>query len=368
MFLANFSGDASRPSFFEMIAQQEMMPTLRPAMKYAFNILGSSYRSMQWTSRFSDELFYLGLFLLEKHHLNHYDASFSENFYGLKRVETKEISGKNNYKVTKLSPMNDGHRYRALFFLVVVPYVKHKMDELYKELVPVYSISIVDNDNLNPNNQEEPNSFRTRLKNKFKKIFVSIYPAVNASFEGAIFLYQLLYLYEKISFFTPFLNIQRLTLRRLSLQEMQAQDKTKRERRKKRLQNLYGGPLVQLWKLIVLVYDSGLDYSKKLLPISIFAFRFLEWWYSSSNTFGQTVLPIPPPADPPKVMNNDIKIPSDKSICAICNGIRTNTALASSGHVFCYPCIFSYVNQYHKCPITYIQMEVDQIRKLYETT
>ncbi len=39
MFLANFNAtSASRPSFFEMIAQQEMMPTLRPALKYALAV------------------------------------------------------------------------------------------------------------------------------------------------------------------------------------------------------------------------------------------------------------------------------------------------------------------------------------------
>lgn len=35
MFLASFgSGAQSRPSFFEMVAQQEMMPRLQPALKH----------------------------------------------------------------------------------------------------------------------------------------------------------------------------------------------------------------------------------------------------------------------------------------------------------------------------------------------
>ena len=40
MFMYNFSGggDSSRPSFFEMMAQQQMMPTFKPALKYIFSV------------------------------------------------------------------------------------------------------------------------------------------------------------------------------------------------------------------------------------------------------------------------------------------------------------------------------------------
>lgn len=41
MFMYNYSGgneDANRPSFFEMMAQQQMMPTFKPALKYIFSV------------------------------------------------------------------------------------------------------------------------------------------------------------------------------------------------------------------------------------------------------------------------------------------------------------------------------------------
>lgn len=43
MFLANISSAPGRPSFFEMIAQHEMMPTLRPAIKYIFSVRTSNF-------------------------------------------------------------------------------------------------------------------------------------------------------------------------------------------------------------------------------------------------------------------------------------------------------------------------------------
>lgn len=38
MFLSSLNVTDSRPSFFEMIAQQEMMPTLKPALRYIFSV------------------------------------------------------------------------------------------------------------------------------------------------------------------------------------------------------------------------------------------------------------------------------------------------------------------------------------------
>lgn len=39
MFMANFSsGEAQRPSFFEMVAQQELLPFFGPALKYALSV------------------------------------------------------------------------------------------------------------------------------------------------------------------------------------------------------------------------------------------------------------------------------------------------------------------------------------------
>jgi peroxin-12 len=45
-----------------------------------------------------------------------------------------------------------------------------------------------------------------------------------------------------------------------------------------------------------------MDYAKFLLPISIFAFKFLEWWYSE-NTLVVPNMPVPPPPEPLKVQN-----------------------------------------------------------------
>jgi hypothetical protein len=60
---------------------------------------------------YSDEIFYAVVGVLERHYLKHYDGSFSENFYGLKReIVTKD--GK------KGPPLQRKHKLWSLFFLV----------------------------------------------------------------------------------------------------------------------------------------------------------------------------------------------------------------------------------------------------------
>jgi hypothetical protein len=69
------------------------------------------------------------------------------------------------------------------------------------------------------------------------------------------------------------------------------------------LHNLRGGPLPKLVNLIVRVYDRLVDYSKLVLPVTIFLIRFLELWYSDTSQSQQNTqnLPSVPPPDPPQV-------------------------------------------------------------------
>jgi len=380
MFLANIRNDAARPSFFEMIAQQEMMPTLKPAIRYVLETLSLRHPRLERITRFTDEIFAGLLFLLESHHLKHYDGSFSESFYGLKRVRVQKTSLHHDVSTSSstpstptpsisskpditTSPITNRNRYLALFFLVIVPYIKSKLDELYREKVPYYNFNILDRSR---DDTEPPPTTRIgKLKRLLLKIFTITYPWLNAFYEGSFFVYQLLYLYDHTMFYTPFLHLEGVILQRLTNEEMEQQTFVNEKRRRERLANLRGGPIPQMWKLTVHLYDLVLDYSKLLLPLSIFSFRFLEWWYTENRLNQSTSLPIPPPPEPCKPAADGVALPADKTLCPLCNKPRTNVAMSVGGYVFCYPCLFGFVEQNHKCPVTHLPMEPDYIRKIY---
>jgi hypothetical protein len=78
----------------------------------------------------NDEIFSILLLLLENHHLRHYgnskfptnrtqfpDASFAENFYGLKRVRIRAVPGK---LTPNEEPISRKSRYASLLLLVIL--------------------------------------------------------------------------------------------------------------------------------------------------------------------------------------------------------------------------------------------------------
>jgi len=217
-------------------------------------------------------------------------------------------------------------------------------------------------DEMEPQPNETATVYYTRI---FKKMFLTVYPYMNAVYEGLFFIYQLLYLYDKTKYYTPFLHLQRIAMRRLTLQDMESQENSRIQRRLSRLRGLDKYPLAPLLRGFVNFGNTVLDYSKYILPASLFFFKFLEWWYSENRTATPS-LPIPPP--PPRLQKapEGLELPADTTLCPLCLNPRTNPAISASGYAFCYPCIFAYVQKHERCPVTFLPTTQSQIRKIYE--
>jgi peroxin-12 len=366
--LFNFNpADMNRPSFFEMFIETQMMPSLKPALKYIFSVLAQRVPRLNWCVQWIDEIFYAALFILERHYLRHYDGSFSENFYGLKRVPV-------NSEGKKTGPLKSHHRKWSLFFLVVVPYLKDKLDKLYKTKFG-YGYELEDirppsPQQSSPQQQQQQSTLThrqdVRMSHFLWNIFKVFYPIFNAFYEGLFFLYQVLYMYNYTIYYTPFLHMQRLVVKRIQMSDLVQQSRKQISMKMQRFRD----PKTQtffyfLWHFVTDSVGTLLDYSKYILPMGIFIFKFLEWWYTE-NRFVTTQQPIPSPPEPPKRATGGLEVPADKRICAICQKVRTNPAMASSGFIYCYPCIVKYVQKYQRCPITFIPCTEQQIRKIYD--
>lgn len=124
------------------------------------------------------------------------------------------------------------------------------------------------------------------------------------------------------------------------------------------------------------------------LSLGVFFLQFLEWWYSSDNQSAVkalTSLPAPPPPlhlqeeeeeeqqsgrDSPPNQNRDNARPgastSGSRNCSLCRRPRTNaTVLSTSGFVFCYRCIYTYVKANRRCPHTGYPTELQHLIKIY---
>ena len=122
----------STSTFFEMIAQLQLIPTLRHAFIYALHVAATRFWHRTYIAHilntYADEVFLILQYLLDRHYIRYYDASFAEHFYGLKRMHTPYD---HNLIDTDMRLPTSTKRW-SLFFLVLIPYLGQKLDKMYR--------------------------------------------------------------------------------------------------------------------------------------------------------------------------------------------------------------------------------------------
>ncbi|XP_075231811.1 peroxisome assembly protein 12-B-like [Lycorma delicatula] len=90
-----------------------------------------------------------------------------------------------------------------------------------------------------------------------------------------------------------------------------------------------------------------------------FFLQCLNWYHSNQNEQTINVLPTP---KPPKNHDSDVS----SKVCPICHKKRKiETALITSGEVFCFKCIILAVNETGKCPVTGIPSTINDLIRIY---
>lgn len=279
-------------------------------------------------------------------------------------------------------PLSLEDRQRALFFLVVMPMLKSRLDALF-----VRWRDGVDEEGF----EEAPYvpAQRSWLYNTVRRAFLAGYPWFHLCFEAGQLVQSLRFLFESSVYASPWLAVCGQVVRRMSMEDMQAEGASA------------AAAAASAASLVPAVSSSALDrawpqspvvrflrflrgvagslgrwvgaYAKYGVLLSIFAFKFLEWWYSPANAYyashsasGARKLPIPPPPRAAPRAEGGIEVPSDKTLCPLCREERTNPAATPTGYVFCYTCIHHHLQARHACPITLRPCEVQQLRKIYE--
>lgn len=389
--LFQVGGQGARPTFFEMSAAQQLPASLRAALTYSIGVLALRRPFLHRVLDYEDEFFALLMLVLESHSLRTTDASFSESLYGLRRRAVR-------IRVKKDNPLSDSsdvihhsglEKYQkrlSVLFLVVLPYFKSKLHSVYnKEREATLQASLwghgderfddadyfsEERGSLIPTRASDVEvSVRARLTKRLQKFIGIFYPWLHAGNEGLSFAYQLLYLLDATGFYSLGLHALGIHVCRATGQELMDTSSRISKIRSRERDRLRGPPwLKALQGALLSCTYTMLDYAQTGLIAAVFFFKMMEWWYQSAEErmSAPTVYPPPPPPPPPKVAKEGIPLPSDRTICPLCSQKRTNpSVVAVSGFVFCYACIFKYVSQYKRCPITLMLANVDQIRRLF---
>ncbi|POW02489.1 hypothetical protein PSTT_11714 [Puccinia striiformis] len=349
-----------RPNFFELVAQDQLRELIGPVIRYVTSIFAQRYpRYLIKLLNHHDEVFAVMMYLIERYYLKNWSGSFAENFYGLSRRRhciTKPVSLPGSTTGSKGNPGRLASRD------VGIPYLRAKAAGLHETLGGNSANDLLDDEPERPSHS--PNTDDSRIgtiKSSALKIFKTSYPHFLA------------------------ISVDGNEIRRMSPHD---QDRMQHELDSRKIspfaRDLTTGRMPD-WRLIVgrswnMISHRFYESLKVLLPGSIFFFKFLEWWYSSSNTsryrpslsesdgsqFPAIQPPVPLKPQVKGVLGDGTSLtkPVPKGHCPLCRTKLANPTAAPSGWVYCYKCIHAYVVEFQRCPVTLFPTSLANLRKI----
>ena len=381
--------DDQKPSLFEVLSEQQLNALLPPTLRYLLTV--ATHRHPRYLLRILnsfDELYAAAMLLIERHYLRTRGGSFTENFYGLKREkglrgEVPRASMASPQLVRETLKLTTKDVWKNLMVLVGIPYLKRKLDESYEVNAPRALLGAA------YTRMPDNPTLRDRFLYYYRWFLRNIYPSVNAGYYFAMLAFNLAYLFDGSKYHSPLMWLIGTRVRRMGAADYQAIEalSTTPERGHR------PGSLFSPRDLGSRVLSS----LSVLLPTSIFALKFLEWWYQSDfakqlSRKATESIDLPPPVlsgngQKGKKKNNKkpepeqaegeteripsaedapiatpsllpiftVPFPSDSSLCPIClDDVVTPTA-CQTGVVYCYSCIHKWLEGMHQKQETFME-------------
>ncbi|CAH0548690.1 unnamed protein product [Brassicogethes aeneus] len=307
-----------KPSIFEIIAQKSLHDTLHPALQRVALFLSSNFpQKFGWLNKYYEETYLALNYVLQYQYLKYYDSSFSENFYGLKRVTLSN---------SKLSEQN---KNLSLAVLVILPYLKRKLEEK----IAIYKL------------ESAEGCLRKDFEGRLKRLILFSH----STFELT---WGVLTLLNYLKYMSNGTDSQLLMLKLIDLKLVRSGEQD------------VGGFWSALFKGQLSLTDVSVGLFKNsvvtALEVTAFFLQFLQTWNSEKSNYKMTDLPVVPPPPP------DCKSKQYKGKCPLClKQWLIPTVLPVSGYIFCFRCILRYLSENQKCPITNLPAKPLDIVRLY---
>jgi peroxin-12 len=392
-FLTALQGtfDDHKPSLFELLSEQQLSSLLPPSLRYLLAV--ATHRHPRYLLRVLnsfDELYALLMLLVERHYLRTHGGGFTENFYGLKREkalaagEIPRAAIATPALVRETLQLTTSDIWRNLAVMVGIPYLKRKLDESYDINAPRALLG--GNYTRMPPNP----TWKQRFVHYYRWFLRNVYPSVNAAYYFSLLAFNIAYLFDNSKYHSPFMWLIGTRMRRLgeadyrAIAELDAPNDTP------------GGSNLGITSIFNprLMGPRLLSSLKILLPTSIFALKFLEWWHASDfarqlSRKATEGIELPPPvisglsslsakfepgshkkaqlpadndhvvSESPQIDNPPIAStsllpiltvapPGESDLCPICEQEITTATACQTGYVFCYTCIHRWLEGNHE--------------------
>ncbi|GAW14384.1 hypothetical protein ANO14919_037860 [Xylariales sp. No.14919] len=376
--------DDQKPSLFELLSEQQLNSLLPPTLRYLLTVATQRYpRYLLRALNSFDELYALAMLAVERHYLLTRGGSFTEHFYGLKRekalrAEIPRAAATVPGIVRNTLKLSENDVWKNLAVIVAIPYLKRKLDESHEIEAPRALLGT--NYTRMPSNP----TIKQRIMHYYKWFIRNIYPSVHAAYYFSIIAFNLAYLFDNTKFHNPFLWLISTRSRRMNAADFQAIEALSKPK-------LANSPSPTSIFNPRTMGPKLLGSLSVLLPTSIFALKFLEWWYASDfakqlSRKAAENLELPPPIvsglsalgarrnqDDEATKDNDkqksgdelpsaedapiatpsllpiltVSPPEDSELCPICEDEITTATACQTGFIYCYACIHKWLEGIH---------------------
>jgi hypothetical protein len=293
-FMTTLQGgyDEQKPSLFEILSENELAALIPPSIRYLLAI--AAHRHPRYLLRILnnfDELYALLSLGVERYYLGLYGGGFTENFYGLKRERVLRIKGGETPRarlgaatdVRETLKLRNVDIWRNLAVMVGIPYLKRKLDEAYD--VHAAGVNMLGPSYRDRDAYPRDAGWRKKVLWYYKWFLRNIYPSVNAAYWFAMVAFNLAYLFDGTKYHSPFMMLIGSRMRRLNAADGRAIELATNPPPPATSTTEGARPgLISLLNSRTMgrvIYPQLLSSLRLLLPTSIFALKFLEWWHNS---------------------------------------------------------------------------------------
>lgn len=397
--------DDLKPSLFELLSEQQLASLLPPSLRYLLAISTHRYpRYLLPVLNSFDEVYALLSLLVERHFLRTYGGSFTENFYSLKRARVLRVKGGEipraqlgaSESVREAVQLGSGDIWKNLAVLVGLPWLKRKFDEGY-DVHAAHANLLGPGYNRHRDGLRAGAGLKERLMFYYKWFLRNVYPSVNAAYYFSLLVFNMAYLFDSTKYHSPFLWMIGTRIRRLGDADHRAIALASAPQKVGPARPGEGGSIFSPRNLARSVQPRLLSSLKILLPTSIFALKFLEWWHASDfarqlSRKAAENIELPPPilpslplsakklanakeqnsssekapsnkpkrVDPPISSSTLLPIltvptPPSSQLCPICVTPITTPTASPTGFVYCYTCIHRWVEGSHDRQVAFME-------------
>jgi peroxin-12 len=297
--------------------------------------------------------------------------------------------------------LRDVDVWKNLAILVGLPYLKRKLDESYD--IHAASASVIGSNFQRGQDSLPPNArLKDRLMFYYKWFLRKVYPSINAAYYFSILAFNLAYLFDSSKYHSPFMWLVGTRIRRLGEADYKAMELAAQPRPASGARPGQNNSIFSRRTVTHVIGPRIASSLKILLPTSIFALKFLEWWHASDfarqlSRKAAEGLELPPPVVaglPPATESKETLnptgaaegklAPSGKAVqrkvtppiagstllpiytvpgpttetsrlCPICVSQVVNPTVSPYGYVYCYVCIHRWVEGTHERQVAFME-------------